>query len=53
MLAVVLFASSLFCAGIATRLANPRARTAILALGCTVFVTTLIWVLTFPAELTL
>lgn len=53
MLAVVLFASSLFCAGIATRLASTRARMAILALGCTVFVVTLIWVATFPAEITL
>ncbi len=53
MLAVVLFASSLFCAGIATRLANTRARMAILALGCAVFVVTLIWVVTFPAEITL
>ena len=53
MLGVVLFASSLFCAGIATRLANTRARMAILALGCTIFVVTLIWVATFPAELTL
>jgi hypothetical protein len=51
MLAVVLFASSLFFAGISTKLQTVRARSAILGLGCVLFVGTLIWVLTFPIQL--
>jgi len=47
-LAVVLFPTSLFFAGISTRLPTTRSRTAILALGCVVFVATLVWVATFP-----
>jgi hypothetical protein len=47
-LAVVLFATSLFFAGISTRLPTTRSRAAILALGCVVFVATLVWVATFP-----
>jgi hypothetical protein len=53
MLAVVLFASSLFFAGISTKLQTPKARTAILGLGCLLFLGTLIWVATFPVRLTL
>jgi hypothetical protein len=53
MLAVVLFASSLFFAGISTKLQTPRARTAILGLGCLLFLGTLIWIATFPVRLTL
>jgi hypothetical protein len=53
MLAVVLFASSLFFAGISTKLQTPRARAAILGLGCLLFLGTLIWVATFPVRLTL
>ncbi len=53
MLAVVLFASALFFAGISTRLQTVRARTAILSLGCVLFVGTLIWVLTFPIRLSI
>ncbi len=52
MLAVVLFASSLFFAGISTKLQTPIARTAILGLGCVVFLGTLVWVSTFPVHLT-
>ena len=52
MLAVVLFASSIFFAGISTRLESLRARTAVLALGCVLFLGTLIWIATFPVQLT-
>ncbi len=52
MLAVVLFASSLFFAGISTRLQTARARTAILGLGCFVFLATVVWISTFPVQLT-
>ncbi len=52
MLAVVLFASSLFFAGISMKLQTVRARTAILGLGCVLFVGTVIWVATFPIHLT-
>jgi hypothetical protein len=48
MLAVVLFASALFFAGISTKLQAPRTRAAILALGSG----TVIWVATFPSRLT-
>jgi hypothetical protein len=53
MLAVVLFASSLFFAGISTKLQTSRARTAILGLGCVLFLGTLIWISTLPAQLTI
>ena len=49
-LCVVLFASSLFFAGISTKLVRPRSRQAILALGYLVFVGTVIWLLTFPVS---
>jgi hypothetical protein len=52
MLAVVLFASALFFAGISTKLETLRARTAILGLGCVLFLGTLIWIATFPVQLT-
>jgi hypothetical protein len=52
MLAVVLFASALFFAGISTKLQTSRARTTILGLGCALFLGTLIWILTFPVQLT-
>jgi hypothetical protein len=48
MLGVVLFATSLFFAGISTKLQSPGARSALLAIGCLVFVATLIWVATLP-----
>jgi ABC-type nickel/cobalt efflux system permease component RcnA len=49
-LAVVLFASSLFFAGISTRLPTTRSRAAILTLGCVVFLATLGWVASFPVN---
>ena len=47
-LAVVLFASALFFAGISTKLSAHRARAAVVLLGCVLFVGTLIWVATSP-----
>ncbi len=47
-LAVVLFASSLFFAGISTKLERPRYRNVIVALGYVLFIGTLIWLATFP-----
>jgi hypothetical protein len=52
MLAVVLFAISLFFAGVSTKLHGLQARAAILGLGCAVFVATLIWVATLPVQVT-
>ena len=49
-LAATLFAATLFFAGISTRLTRPGTRTAVLALGCLLFVGTLIWVATFPVS---
>ena len=51
MLAVVLFASALFFAGISTKLRSLRARVAILGLGCVFFLGTLIWLVTLPTQL--
>ena len=53
MLAVVLFASSLFFAGISIKLGSLRTRIAILAVGCLLFLGTAIWVATFPTQLTI
>lgn len=50
-LAVVLFAASLFFAGISTRLRSPAARMAILGLGYALFSGSLIWIATFPVSL--
>ncbi len=50
-LAVVLFAASLFFAGISTRLTTRGAQAAILGLGCLLFVSTLVWIATFPVSL--
>lgn len=47
-LAVVLFASALFFAGISTKLEGVGFRGAIVALGYTIFVGTVIWLATFP-----
>ena len=49
-LAVVLFASSLFFAGISTRLRTQLGEAAILGLGCVLFVGTLAWIATFPVS---
>jgi hypothetical protein len=50
-LAVVLFASSLFFAGISTRLHSSTTRMVVLGLGCTLFLGTVIWIATFPVSL--
>jgi hypothetical protein len=50
-LAVTLFAASLFFAGISTRLAQPGPRAAVVGLGCLLFVATLIWVATSPVSI--
>jgi hypothetical protein len=51
MLAVVLFATALFFAGISTKLTVPRARQAILISGCAVFMGALIWIATQPIQI--
>jgi hypothetical protein len=51
-LAVVLFASSLFFAGMSTKLTTPRLRVAILAIGCGVFLLTALWIATSPVSVT-
>ena len=48
MLGVVLFAVSLFFAGMSTKLTAPRLRTLTLVVGCVVFVATVVWIATFP-----
>jgi hypothetical protein len=50
-LAVVLFSVSLFFAGISTRLPTHSGEGAILALGCVVFLGTVIWLATLPRSL--
>jgi hypothetical protein len=50
-LAVVLFASSLFFAGISTRLRSSSTRMVILGLGCALFLASVIWIATFPVSL--
>jgi hypothetical protein len=50
-LAVVLFASALFFAGISTRLRTPATRMVILGLGCALFLGSVIWIATFPVSL--
>jgi len=52
-LAVVLFAASLFFAGISTKLEAPGQRVAILALGYVVFLGTVAWVATFPVTISI
>jgi hypothetical protein len=47
-LAVVLFASALFFAGISTKLHSMRQREALLAIGWTIFVGTAVWLATLP-----
>ena len=49
-LCVVLFAASLFFAGISTRMHTLTGRTITLALGCVIFVGTLVWLATFPVS---
>jgi hypothetical protein len=52
MLAVVLFASALFFAGMSVKLEGRGLRIALLGLGCLVFLVTVIWIATFPVRLT-
>ncbi len=52
-LCVVLFAMSLFFAGISARLRTESSRLAVLALGWVVFLGTLAWLATFPVSLQL
>jgi hypothetical protein len=49
-LAVVLFAASLFFAGISTRLHAVGTRAGILGLGYALFLGTLVWIATFPVS---
>ena len=52
MLAVVLFASALFFAGISPKFESRIVRRAILGLGWVLFLGTVIWLATFPVQLT-
>ena len=47
-LAVVLFASALFFAGMSTKLKTPNLRWAMLSIGCLVFLGTALWIATSP-----
>ena len=49
-LASVLFAASLFFAGISTRLHARAPRSLVLGLGYTLFLGTVVWILTFPVN---
>jgi hypothetical protein len=51
-LAVVLFASSLFFAGLSIKLDSLNARIALLSLGVLLFLSTAIWLLTMPTHVT-
>jgi hypothetical protein len=51
MLAVVLFASSLFFAGLSTKLHTSSAKLVLLGLGAALFLGTVIWLATLPAQL--
>jgi hypothetical protein len=50
-LGVVLFSVALFFAGMSTKLTQPRFRVVLLSVGCAVFLGTLIWIATFPINL--
>jgi hypothetical protein len=50
-LAVVMFAASLFFAGISTRLRSPTPQMAVLGLGYALFLGSLVWIATFPVSL--
>jgi hypothetical protein len=52
MLAVVLFASALFFAGISTKLHTRNARVALLGIGWVLFLGTVVWLATMPVQLT-
>jgi len=49
-LGVVLFAVSLFFAGMSTKLETPGLRTSLLVIGCVVLLGTLVWIATFPVS---
>lgn len=49
-LGVVLFAVSLFFAGMSVKLADPRLRKVMLVLGCVMFAGTLLWIATSPVN---
>jgi len=49
----VLFAMTLFFAGLSIRLPSPRAQAALVALACVVFLGAAIWVATFPVSVAL
>ena len=50
-LAVVLFAATLFFAGMSAKLPSPRLRLALLVMGIVVFTGAVIWIATFPVSL--
>ena len=50
-LGVVLFAVSLFFAGMSTRLESPGSRTVLLVVGCILFLGTVAWIATFPVSI--
>ena len=50
-LGVVMFAVSLFFAGMSTKLRGAGTRKALLVVGCLVFIGTLAWIATFPVRL--
>jgi hypothetical protein len=49
-LAVVLFAATLFFAGMSAKLPSPRLRLAMLVMGLVVFTGALVWVATSPVS---
>ena len=49
-LAVVLFASALFFAGMSTKLTAPKLRVAMLTIGCVLFLGTAVWIITSPVS---
>ena len=51
-LCVVLFASSLFFAGMSAKLTSPNLRLAMLSIGCVVFLATAVWIATSPVSVT-
>ena len=51
-LAVVLFASALFFAGLSIKLESPASRIVLLGLGAVLFLGTAVWLLTMPTRLT-
>jgi len=52
-LGVVLFAISLFFAGISTKLANHHIRAVVVGVGCAVFLVTATWIATFPVSVSI